>query len=221
MRSQVVQVNHWFSHIYATVLLTFFLLIICSRCIPDDGGDVCYTMTELQPSPPGYRGQDEAPGPPGPPSCVTAPYSSQHFQHSSQAAAAVNYKAPTVGYNQEQQQQQQHNNSNNSYGIKHYHGRRVTHHDKDHHPQRGGKSSSSDNNEIGDDNNVISHSTAYYESYKKNTPGYKNDSGLIASLYLVFFYIHYYLLSFLTRAQVVSMSHIIVLFLFLIYIYVY
>ncbi|XP_046608221.1 uncharacterized protein LOC124299218 [Neodiprion virginianus] len=64
-----------------------------NRCIPD-GGDVGRTMTDLQPSPPGYRGQDEPPGPARSP--ASAPFQPPYKNATSSYPAEIyNGKQPS------------------------------------------------------------------------------------------------------------------------------
>ncbi|XP_012279440.1 protein Shroom [Orussus abietinus] len=110
-------------------------------------------MTELQPSPPGYRGQDEAPGPP---SCSSATFK---YSHCSEAAS---YKGsppfPEERYGKQSP-------ARPSPPGEYYHRRSDP-------ARREG--------ELG--NGKKSTTSGYNESYKKNTPGYKNDSGYSESL---------------------------------------
>lgn len=135
--------------------LTNLFLLYFSRCIPD-GGDVGYTMTELQPSPPGYRVQDEAPGPP---SCPPGPYKYTSHSHGSETA---NFKS-TSSYPQE------------SYGLKQSPSRTMP--SNEYYRRRNdGRRSAENEQETG---NATKKATVagYNESHKKNTAGYKNDSG--------------------------------------------
>nr|XP_034176660.1 uncharacterized protein LOC117602571 isoform X1 [Osmia lignaria] len=130
------------------------------RCIPD-GGDVGYTMTELQPSPPGYRVQDEAPGPP---SCPPGPYKYASHGHGSEPA---NFKSAS-SYPQE------------GYGLKQSPSRTVA--SNEYYRRRNdGRRSAENEHEAG---NAAKKATVagYNESHKKNTAGYKNDSGYSESL---------------------------------------
>nr|XP_033341065.1 serine/arginine repetitive matrix protein 2 [Megalopta genalis] len=129
-------------------------------CIPD-GGDVGYTMTELQPSPPGYRVQDEAPGPP---SCPPGPYKYASHGH---GAEPTNFKSatsyPPEGYALKQSPSRA--ALSNEYYRRRNDGRRSA---EEHEPA----------------NNPAKKATApgYNESHKKNTAGYKNDSGYSESV---------------------------------------
>lgn len=116
-------------------------------------------MTELQPSPPGYRGQDEAPG----------PSSSGAFEYSGRLPEAPNYKGP--GYYP--QEGYCHEGASRALSNGDYYKRR-------------------DAIKVTDDV-IRNHEclkkdqfASYNDGYKKNTPGYKNDSGLVI---LIFFFI--------------------------------
>lgn len=129
------------------------------RCIPD-GGDVGYTMTELQPSPPGYRVQDEAPGPP---SCPPGPYKYASHGHGSEP---TNFKSAS-SYTQE------------GYGLKQSPSRTVP--PNEYYRRRNdGRRSAENEHEAG---SAAKKATVagYNESHKKNTAGYKNDSGYATS----------------------------------------
>ncbi|KAL2722943.1 serine/arginine repetitive matrix protein 2 isoform X3 [Vespula maculifrons] len=131
-------------------------------CIPD-GGDVGYTMTELQPSPPGYRVQDEAPGPP---SCPSGTYKYTNHGHDNET---TNFKG-TTSYTQE------------GYGLKKSPSRTVP---SNQYYRRRNDGRRSTENEHEGNNNVGNKKTAiagYNENNKKNTPGYKNDSGYSETL---------------------------------------
>ncbi|KYM84509.1 Protein Shroom [Atta colombica] len=126
-------------------------------CIPD-GGDVGYTMTELQPSPPGYRVQDEAPGPP---SCPPGSYKYASHGHGSEAA---NFKSAT-SYSQE------------GYGLKQSPPRSVAPNEYYRRRNDGRRSSTENDHEGGNGSKKVTAVTSYNDSHKKNTPGYKNDCG--------------------------------------------
>nr|XP_012230562.1 PREDICTED: uncharacterized protein LOC105676893 isoform X4 [Linepithema humile] len=135
------------------------------RCIPD-GGDVGYTMTELQPSPPGYRVQDEAPGPP---SCPPGSYKYASHGHGSEAA---NFKSAT-SYSQE------------GYGLKQSPPRSVAPNEYYRRRNDGRRSGGTENDQEGGGGGGGKKTAAvagYNDGHKKNTPGYKNDSGYSESL---------------------------------------
>lgn len=115
-------------------------------------------MTELQPSPPGYRVQDEAPGPP---SCPPGSYKYASHGHSSETA---NFKS-TSSYPQE------------GYGLKQSPSRTVP--PNEYYRRRNdGRRSTENEHEAA---NAAKKATVagYNETYKKNTAGYKNDSGYV------------------------------------------
>ncbi|XP_071872400.1 shroom isoform X2 [Bombus fervidus] len=118
-------------------------------------------MTELQPSPPGYRVQDEAPGPP---SCPPGSYKYASHGHGSETA---NFKS-TSSYPQE------------GYGLKQSPSRTVP--PNEYYRRRNdGRRSTENEHEAA---NAAKKATVagYNETYKKNTAGYKNDSGYSESL---------------------------------------
>ncbi|XP_076761621.1 shroom isoform X1 [Xylocopa sonorina] len=118
-------------------------------------------MTELQPSPPGYRVQDEAPGPP---SCPPGSYKYASHGHGSEPA---NFKS-TTSYPQE------------GYGLKQSPSRTVA--PNEYYRRRNdGRRSAENEHEAG---SAAKKATVagYNESHKKNTAGYKNDSGYSESL---------------------------------------
>lgn len=129
------------------------------RCIPD-GGDVGYTMTELQPSPPGYRVQDEAPGPP---SCPPGPYKYASHGH---AGELTNFKS-APSYTPE------------GYGLKQSPSRTVPANEY-YRRRNDGRRSAENEHEAGSATKEPT-VASYNESHKKNTAGYKNDSGYAAS----------------------------------------
>ncbi|KAG5325040.1 SHRM2 protein, partial [Pseudoatta argentina] len=131
-------------------------------CIPD-GGDVGYTMTELQPSPPGYRVQDEAPGPP---SCPPGSYKYASHGHGSEAA---NFKSAT-SYSQE------------GYGLKQSPPRSVAPNEYYRRRNDGRRSSTENDHEDGSGGKKGTAVTSYNDGHKKNTPGYKNDCGYSENL---------------------------------------
>ncbi|XP_018393730.1 PREDICTED: uncharacterized protein LOC108772657 [Cyphomyrmex costatus] len=131
-------------------------------CIPD-GGDVGYTMTELQPSPPGYRVQDEAPGPP---SCPPGSYKYASHGHGSETA---NFKSAT-SYSQE------------GYGLKQSPLRSVALNEYYRRRNEGWRSSTENDHEGGNGGKKATAVTSYNDSHKKNTPGYKNDCGYSENL---------------------------------------
>ncbi|XP_043485248.1 protein Shroom [Leptopilina heterotoma] len=113
-------------------------------------------MTELQPSPPGYRGQDEAPGPPG----------SFKYTNHGHVSEVANYKGTTTypqeGYNLK--------STSRSIPASEYYRR------------RNDNSRRSTENDIDNENLKKASNTGYNDGYKKNTPGYKNDSGYSESI---------------------------------------
>ncbi|XP_054012823.1 serine/arginine repetitive matrix protein 2-like [Hylaeus anthracinus] len=118
-------------------------------------------MTELQPSPPGYRVQDEAPGPP---SCPQGPYKYASHGHGSES---TNFKS-TSSYPQE------------GYGLKQSPSRTAV--SNEYYRRRNdGRRSAENEHETG---SAAKKATVagYNESHKKNTAGYKNDSGYSESL---------------------------------------
>ncbi|XP_024944038.1 serine/arginine repetitive matrix protein 2 isoform X2 [Cephus cinctus] len=123
------------------------------RCIPD-GGDVGYTMTELQPSPPGYRGQDEAPGPP---SC-----SSASFKYSTHAGHPESGSYKGTAYLRDHYGKDSYGKPSSRSPSDYYH----------------------DTNDIGRRDVELNGKkvSGYMDGYKKNAPGYKNDSGYSESL---------------------------------------
>ncbi|KAH0535885.1 hypothetical protein KQX54_019858 [Cotesia glomerata] len=135
-------------------------------CVPN-GGAACSAMTELQPSPAGYRGQDEVPGPPTHPVAFGKSYPSHgHIE-------TCNYSIP--GYLGSQahagsKQQPLTGSRGSSPG--------------DDYRRKSDRWSSENDSNVGD--NAITTKTAitgYNEAYgKKNTPGYKNDSGYSESI---------------------------------------
>lgn len=142
--------------IHERSILTEIFFSEWRRCIPD-GGDVGYTMTELQPSPPGYRVQDEAPGPP---SCPPASYKYASHGHGSEAA---NFKS-TSSYPQE------------GYGGLKQSPSRTVPPNEYYRRRNDGRRSTENEHEAG---NATKKATipGYNESHKKNTTSYKNDSG--------------------------------------------
>lgn len=145
------------------------ILIFCSlRCIPD-GGDVGYTMTELQPSPPGYRVQDEAPGPP---SCPPGSYKYASHGHGSEAA---NFKSAT-SYSQE------------GYGLKQSPPRSVAPNEYYRRRNDGRRSSTENDHEGGNGGKKAAAVTSYNDGHKKNTPGYKNDCGYVLTITCALFF---------------------------------
>lgn len=115
-------------------------------------------MTELQPSPPGYRVQDEAPGPP---SCPPGSYKYTSHGHGSEAA---NFKSAT--YSQE------------SYGLKQSPPRSVA--PNEYYRRRSdGRRSSTENDHEGGNGKKAAAVTGYNDGHKKNTPGYKNECGYV------------------------------------------
>ena len=113
-------------------------------------------MTELQPSPPGYRVQDEAPGPP---SCPPGSYKYASHGHGSETA---NFKS-TSSYPQE------------SYGLKQSPSRTVS--SNEYYRRRNDSRRSTESEHEASNAAKKATVAGYNESYKKNTAGYKNDSG--------------------------------------------
>ncbi|XP_032666579.1 uncharacterized protein LOC116842044 isoform X3 [Odontomachus brunneus] len=121
-------------------------------------------MTELQPSPPGYRVQDEAPGPP---SCPPGSYKYASHGHGSETA---NFKSAT-SYSQE------------GYGLKQSPPRPVATNEYYRRRNDGRRSGAENDHEGGNGGKKAAAAVAgYNDSHKKNTPGYKNDSGYSESL---------------------------------------
>lgn len=118
-------------------------------------------MTELQPSPPGYRVQDEAPGPP---SCPPGSYKYASHGHGSEAA---NFKTAT-SYSQE------------GYGLKQSPPRPVAPNEYYRRRNDGRRSGTENDHEGGNGGKKTAATVAgYNDGHKKNTPGYKNDSGYV------------------------------------------
>lgn len=116
-------------------------------------------MTELQPSPPGYRVQDEAPGPP---SCPPGSYKYASHGHGSETA---NFKSAT-SYSQE------------GYGLKQSPPRPVA--PNEYYRRRSDGRRSENDHEGGNGGKKAAAAVAgYNDGHKKNTPGYKNDSGYV------------------------------------------
>ena len=151
-------------------------------------------MTEIQPSPPGYRGQDEAPGPH---SCSPGSFKyAGHSHHADQQQQHTNnyVKSSSVGYNNGQEnfihKQSTGTTRGSSPGEQQNHTSNGVYRRKS--ENTGGRRSSigeNDGDVIGhaETNNQSASKTAtiagYNEGYKKNTPGYKNDSGLVFIIY--------------------------------------
>lgn len=117
-------------------------------------------MTELQPSPPGYRVQDEAPGPP---SC--SPGSYKYANHGSEAA---NFKSAT-SYSQE------------GYGLKQSPPRSVALNEY-YRRRNDGRRSNTENDLESGGGKKTAVVAGYNDGHKKNTPGYKNDSGYVLTI---------------------------------------
>lgn len=115
-------------------------------------------MTELQPSPPGYRVQDEAPGPP---SCPPGSYKYASHGHGSETA---NFKS-TSSYPQE------------GYGLKQSPSRTVP--PNEYYRRRNDGRRSTENEHEATNAAKKATVAGYNETYKKNTAGYKNDSGYV------------------------------------------
>ncbi|XP_051175385.1 protein Shroom isoform X2 [Leptopilina boulardi] len=114
-------------------------------------------MTELQPSPSGYRGQDEAPGPPS---------GSFKYTNHGHVSEVANYKGTTT-YPQE------------GYNLKTTSRPIPT---SEYYRRRNDNSRRSAENDIDNENLKKASNTGYNDGYKKNTPGYKNDSGYSESI---------------------------------------
>lgn len=160
-------------------------------------------MTEIQPSPSGYRGQDEAPGPP-PCSPGSFKYAShahhpeQQPQQQQQQQVGNNYsKSNTVGYTGQEgfvnkHQQNSGSTRGSSPGEQQNHNggyRRKSEGSAGRRNSNGENESNvvglaETNNQIGNKKGTIA---GYNEGYKKNTPGYKNDSGSAILLLNIFF----------------------------------
>ncbi|XP_044014440.1 protein Shroom isoform X2 [Aphidius gifuensis] len=127
-------------------------------CI-SNGGSTCNEMTELQPSPTAYRGQDDTLGTP---SCTQnnngIKYSGQTHQ-----CGTKNYKNINI-YPQDNYHKQQ-SSCNTTLN-------------KNNHQYHRNNNNCHDNINIQNDHNNIDHN----DGYKKNTPGYKNDSGYSESI---------------------------------------
>lgn len=132
-------------------------------------------MTDIEPSPPGYRGQDEAPGPL---SCSPGSFKyaghAHHLEHKQQQSAGNYVKNTASTYTgKENYKQQQQNNEQQSLSYR----RKLEN-------SGARRTSSSSENELGlETNNHIankkSNIAGHNDGYKKNTPGYKNDSGSV------------------------------------------
>lgn len=125
-------------------------------------------MTELQPSPSGYRVQDEAPGPP---SCPPGSYKS--YASHGHGSEAANFKS-AVSYSQE------------GYGLKQSPPRPVALNEYFRRRRNDGRRSSME----GNDHEGAKKATAvagYNDGHKKNTSGYKNDSGYVIAIICLFF----------------------------------
>ncbi|XP_024884029.1 protein Shroom isoform X3 [Temnothorax curvispinosus] len=120
-------------------------------------------MTELQPSPPGYRVQDEAPGPP---SCPPGSYKYASHGHGSEAA---NFKSAT-SYSQE------------GYGLKQSPPRSVAPNEYYRRRNDGRRSGTENDHEGGNGGKKAAAVTGYNDGHKKNTPGYKNDCGYVLAI---------------------------------------
>ncbi|KAK0096476.1 hypothetical protein PV326_005394 [Microctonus aethiopoides] len=153
-------------------------------------------MTELQPSPSGYRGQDEAPSLS---TCSLNTFVKAYPNHSHPVETS-NYKG-VESYSQDnvylhhqhqQQQQQQHHHHHHHH---HHHNQNNNKHQQqttsrgsspgEHYRKKTDRrtASENDNNNVGDNGEKKSSTIAgYNEGYKKNTPGYKNDSGYSESI---------------------------------------
>lgn len=114
-------------------------------------------MTELQPSPSGYRVQDEAPGPP---SCPPGSYKS--YASHGHGSEAANFKS-AASYSQE------------GYGLKQSPPRPVALNEYYRRRNDGRRSSMEGNDHEGGKKTAAV--AGYNDSHKKNTSGYKNDSG--------------------------------------------
>lgn len=126
-------------------------------------------MTELQPSPPGYRVQDEAPGPP---SCPPGSYKYASHGHGSEAA---NFKSAT-SYSQE------------GYGLKQSPPRSVAPNEYYRRRNDGRRSGTENDHEGGNGGKKAAAVTSYNDGHKKNTPGYKNDCGYVLAITRALFF---------------------------------
>ncbi|XP_043286569.1 protein Shroom [Venturia canescens] len=133
-------------------------------------------MTDIQPSPPGYRGQDEAPGPL---SCSPGSFKyaghAHHPEHKQQQSAGNYVKSTASTYNNKESYNGKQSNEQQSLFY-----RRKS-------ENSGGRRTSSSENEpsIETNNHIVnkkSNIAGYNDGYKKNTPGYKNDSGYSESI---------------------------------------
>lgn len=139
-------------------------------CIPD-GGATSSAMTELQPSPSGYRGQDEVPGPP---ICSPGGFSKSYPNHGHPAETS-NYGGigPFSHENSYLLQHQQHNNKQQQQNAS-----RGSSPGEQYYRRKTDRRTSENENNVGDNIGKKSTTiTSYNEGYKKNTFGYKNDSG--------------------------------------------
>lgn len=124
-------------------------------------------MTELQPSPPGYRVQDEAPGPP---SCPPGPYKYASHGHGSEAA---NFKSVT-SYSQEGYSLKQSPPLSRPVAPNEYYRRK-----------NDSRKFNTENDYEGGgngDKKITAIVASYNDGHKKNTPGYKNDSGYVLAI---------------------------------------
>ncbi|KAG7187683.1 hypothetical protein KM043_016739 [Ampulex compressa] len=119
-------------------------------------------MTELQPSPPGFRVQDEAPGPP---SCNPGPYTK--YTGHGHGSEPANFKSAS-SYPQE------------GYGLKQSPSRATA--PNEYYRRRNDGRRSAENDHEGGGSGKKATVAGYNEGHKKNTAGYKNDSGYSESL---------------------------------------
>ncbi|KAL6442791.1 hypothetical protein ACFW04_002688 [Cataglyphis niger] len=149
------------SHLHTCTSHKYVKTLRSILCIPD-GGDVGYKMTELQPSPSGYRVQDEAPSPP---SCPPGSYKS--YASHGHGSETANFKT-AASYSQE------------GYGLKQSPPRPVALNEYYRRRNDGRRSSMEGNDHEG--GKKAATVAGYNDGHKKNTSGYKNDSGYSESL---------------------------------------
>ncbi|XP_048515517.1 protein Shroom isoform X2 [Athalia rosae] len=143
------------------------------RCIPD-GGDVGRTMTDLQPSSPGYRGQDEPPGPARSPSAATT-FSYSTHGHTAVGTENSPYKNSTPysteGYGKQNSSPPSSASPNSPSRTS---GTQLQNDFYHIHKNNDAQINRNEREIVSKKNSII---TGYNDGYKKNTPGYKNDSG--------------------------------------------
>ncbi|XP_034937884.1 uncharacterized protein Shrm [Chelonus insularis] len=140
-------------------------------------------MTELQPSLSGYRGQDEALDPS---SCNSNTFNKSYHTHG-HLIETCNYKQVNL-YSQDSggylSQQQQHSNKQQPQTQQKQQSASRGSSPGEHYRKKTEKWTSENENNVGDNEEKKSNSLAgYNDGYnKKNTPGYKNDSGYSESI---------------------------------------